>query len=154
MTKTEITIGDTYRMGSYEGAAHGRVTGWSPSSGGSVVRVTGFSPSGRGWYNDHQDGGWFTTGTVEFQYLDAEQREDNPDGGTVSLEYAADHWDKAAPDAELPARDATLKHRIDRFEMLQFESCVCDNRVMYNALSDQIAELVAERTEIATTQEG
>ena len=88
--KTDIESGATYLLNEYD--AGGLIEN-------RVVRVTGISQSGRAWYDDHQGGGWMTTGSVEFEYTFARAKREGATGEfATSIEYAKEHWEQATPE--------------------------------------------------------
>jgi hypothetical protein len=78
-SKQEIQVHYYYRLGSYKDSTQ------------AVVVVTEIRPEDNAFYDDHQDGGWFTLSSVVFKYVDpAHAREHGI--GWESSEYARDHW--------------------------------------------------------------
>lgn len=76
MLKSEFVPGEVYQLDSYLHPERPRAV---------VQRVL---PELRSWYDDHQDGGHLSVGSVVVKVLDEL-------GGVIveSLEYASEHWD-------------------------------------------------------------
>jgi len=70
--KANIEVGKKYETDSYKGT--------------DIVTVTKINPSEKGWYDDHQEGGWWSKGIVEGIY------KSDGDECLESLEYAQDFW--------------------------------------------------------------
>ena len=77
----QIEVGRTYRQGSYKSPDRVKVT------------VTAILPDEQGWYDDHQEGGWWSKGCVEFTV----HGKYGGEGFVTSLEYAQDHWEAESP---------------------------------------------------------
>jgi hypothetical protein len=75
-----IEVGRRYRLGSYE--SRGR----SP-----LVVVTRIEPDEGSFYDDHQEGGWYSRGVVYYQEVEAGLKVTDEQ----SLEYAQDFWSEA-----------------------------------------------------------
>lgn len=80
MKRLEIVVGGQYELGRYQ------------TYGETVrVRVTGIYQDFKGWYDDHQDGGWWERPSVEYEIVD----EPGCDGVTA-LSYAQDTWQEVS----------------------------------------------------------
>ena len=85
MVAIEIRVGSIYLLGTYQ--AGNQILD-------RLVQVTALKPNDRGWYDEHQEGGWYTIGSVEYIYVDDMTHAERVGGGPAwsSLEYAQDHW--------------------------------------------------------------
>ena len=76
----EIEVGQTYRRGSYQ--SHGQC---------EPITVISIEPDHRGWYDDHQGGGWMCKGVATFRFHGP--LEEHCDCiGWDAIDYAKDNW--------------------------------------------------------------
>ena len=70
----ELVVGKQYRLGSYQSRGDC-----------DLVTVTSLDPSSKGWYDDHQGGGWMSGGIVTYTFEDGAE-------GWDACEYAEEFW--------------------------------------------------------------
>ena len=80
-TAVELIVGRKYQLGTYQSCGDRQ-----------IVTVTAIEPDKKGWYNDHQGGGWMSNGVVVYTYDDNPTAGDGCGNGWDACEYAEDNW--------------------------------------------------------------